>query len=205
MKITGAEFISSNTKLSSCPKPVYPEYAFTGRSNVGKSSLINALTSQKSLAKTSSTPGKTQLINHFLINKNNKPWYLVDLPGYGYARTLRSESRKWHEFMEKYLKSRDNLLCTFVLVDCRHEPQKIDLEFMVWLNKNEIPFVIIFTKTDKLTPVQLQKNMDNYARVMLKDWEEMPQYFTCSSHLKSGIKQVLDFIGETNLLFKSIT
>ena len=171
MRIKQAEFIISNTNFKNCPKPDLPEYAFVGRSNVGKSSLINMLTERRNLAKTSSKPGKTQLINHFLINKL---WYLVDLPGYGYAgvsKTLRFEFAK---FSKNYLLKRENLICLFVLIDSRLKPQAIDLEFMQWLGENRIPFAICFTKQDKLSKKESIKNLNNYKNELLKGWEELP-------------------------------
>jgi len=195
VKITSAEFIMSNSDVSLCPKDKLPEYAFIGRSNVGKSSLINALTNKKSLAKTSGKPGKTQLINHFLINKN---WFLVDLPGYGYARVSKSEKKTFQKFITNYFKERKQLVCAFVLVDSRHEPQKIDLEFMEWLATNAVPFYIVFTKTDKLKKNQLPKNIDKYRAKMLEVWEEMPPYFTTSSLNKDGCKGLLDGVNELN-------
>lgn len=193
MIIRSAEFVISNTDVQKCPAPNCPEFAFIGRSNVGKSSLINALTNQKSLAKTSGKPGKTQLINHFLINKE---WYLVDLPGYGYAKTSKSNRKKWGNFIEEYLLTRENLYTTFILLDSRLEPQKIDLEFMTWCAENQLPFSMVFTKTDKLSRVALQKNLAAYKKVMLKDWEELPPLFTTSSVSGDGKEAVLQYIQE---------
>lgn len=198
MEVKQARFIISNTDVSKCPEPTMPEYAFIGRSNVGKSSFINALTNNKNLAKTSGRPGKTQLINHFLINEE---WYLVDLPGYGYAKTSRQSRNQWSRFIEEYFLTRKNLMNTFILVDSRHEPQKIDLEFMFWCAENEIPFSLIFTKADKLTKVGIQKNIAAYKRGMLKYWEEMPPYFISSSVSGMGTKEVLTYIKEVNALF----
>lgn len=198
MKINTAEFIISNTEISKCPVPNLPEYAFIGRSNVGKSSLINMLTDHKKLAKTSSTPGKTQLINHFLINKE---WYLVDLPGYGYAKTSKQNRSKWSGFIKDYLETRSNLLYTFVLVDSRHEPQKIDLEFMAWLGGSGIPFVIVFTKTDKNSSQALDKNINNYKKEMLKEWEELPPMFLSSAVKQGGKDDILNFVDQTNLTY----
>ncbi|HLW38862.1 MAG TPA: ribosome biogenesis GTP-binding protein YihA/YsxC [Brumimicrobium sp.] len=193
MIIRSAEFVISNTDVQKCPAPNCPEFAFIGRSNVGKSSLINTLTNQKSLAKTSGKPGKTQLINHFLINKE---WYLVDLPGYGYAKTSKSNRKKWGNFIEEYLLTRENLYTTFILLDSRLEPQKIDLEFMTWCAENQLPFSMVFTKTDKLSRVALQKNLAAYKKVMLKDWEELPPLFTTSSVSGDGKEAVLQYIQE---------
>ena len=195
MKISSAEFVMSNSDVTKCPKNNLPEYAFIGRSNVGKSSLINMLTSRKSLAKTSGRPGKTQLINHFIINKN---WFLVDLPGYGYARVSKSSKKIFQKFITAYFSKRSQLVSAFVLIDCRHEPQKIDLEFMQWLGEHQIPFSIIFTKADKLTKTKLPKNIKAYTNEMLKYWEEMPNYFITSSSSGLGKDEVLNYIQEIN-------
>lgn len=195
MIIKSAEFIISNTKLADCPKSDKPEYAFIGRSNVGKSSLINYLTNHKKLSKTSSTPGKTQLINHFLINNE---WFMVDLPGYGYAKTSKSNREKWQQFIANYILKRDHLLNLFVLIDSRLPPQKIDLEFMEWLGIKGIPFAIIFTKIDKLTSSKLHKNLLIYKKEMLKQWEEMPISFTSSSFSKIGKESILNYIEKIN-------
>lgn len=195
MKIDKAEFVISNTKLEFCPKPDLPEYAFIGRSNVGKSSLINMLCQRKSLAKTSSTPGKTQLINHFVINDN---WYLVDLPGYGYAKVSKKLRGQWEGFIKKYLFTRPNLLYTFVLIDSRIEAQKIDLEFMEMLGMKGIPFVMVFTKIDKLTSSVLSKNMLAYKKQMLKNWEELPPIVLTSSTSKNGREELLNIVEQTN-------
>lgn len=200
MDIKSAEFIISNSDVDKCPPKNVPEYAFIGRSNVGKSSLINALTNRKKLAKTSGRPGKTQLINHFLINKN---WFLVDLPGYGYARTSKSTKKTFQKFITNYFKQREQLVIAFVLVDCRHEPQKIDLEFMEWLTENGIPFAIIFTKSDKLAPTKLNKAITTYANKMLEIWEEMPPYLITSSTNKEGCDKVLDYIDSLNQSFQA--
>ncbi len=197
MQIKTAIFVKSSGKWQECPEPELPEYAFIGRSNVGKSSLINAMMNHKDLAKTSQTPGKTQLINHFLVNEN---WYLTDLPGYGYAKTSKSSAEKWSKFTLDYLKKRSNLLCVFVLIDARLEPQKIDLEFMVWMAEHHLSFCLIFTKTDKLNKVVLAKNLAHYKKMLLQDWEELPQIFITSSALKQGKEEILDFIEETNKL-----
>ncbi|WP_299431669.1 ribosome biogenesis GTP-binding protein YihA/YsxC [uncultured Aquimarina sp.] len=195
MKISSAEFVMSNSDVAKCPKNNLPEYAFIGRSNVGKSSLINMLTDRKSLAKTSGRPGKTQLINHFLINKN---WFLVDLPGYGYARVSKSSKKVFQKFITAYFSKRTQLVSAFVLIDCRHEPQKIDLEFMQWLGENQIPFSIIFTKGDKLTKTKLPLNIEAYTNEMLKYWEEMPNYFISSSTSGLGKDEILSYIQEIN-------
>ena len=199
MKINSAEFVISNTDIKKCPKERIAEYAFIGRSNVGKSSLINMLTNRKSLAKTSGRPGKTQLINHFKINDN---WFLVDLPGYGYARVSKKDRSIFAKFIYDYLEKRENLICTFVLVDSRHEPQKIDMMFMEWLGNKGIPFVIIFTKMDKLSSSQLNKNLTKYKTEMLKTWEEVPQSFMSSAESGLGKLEILNFIAKTNEVVK---
>jgi GTP-binding protein len=199
MKIKQAEFVISNTDIEKCPKERVPEYAFIGRSNVGKSSLINMLTERKSLAKTSGKPGKTQLINHFKINQE---WFLVDLPGYGYAKVSKKDRSIFAKFIYEYLEKRENLICTFVLVDSRHEPQKIDMQFMEWLGRKGIPFVIVFTKMDKLSSSQLNKNLSKYKTEMLKTWEEVPQSFMSSSESGLGRLEILKFIERTNELVK---
>lgn len=195
IRVESAEFIISNTDLSKCPEPKFPEYAFIGRSNVGKSSLINMLCERNKLAKTSSTPGKTQLINHFLINKGI---YFVDLPGYGFAKVSRQERNKWEKFTHSYLKTRTNLLYTFVLLDARHEPQKVDLEFMEWMGTNQLPFVMIFTKTDKLKSAALDRNMAAYKKEMLNTWEELPPIIQTSSMNKKGKEEFWTLIENTN-------
>lgn len=195
MVIKTAEFVMSNSDVAKCPKHRLPEYAFIGRSNVGKSSLINMLTNHKNLAKTSGKPGKTQLINHFIINKQ---WYLVDLPGYGYARVSKTAKKKFQKFITNYFEKRQELISAFVLVDIRHEPQTIDLEFMEYLGINQIPFSIIFTKADKLKPKIIEKNIEHYRQVLLETWEEMPNYFITSSSKAIGRDDVLDFISSTN-------
>lgn len=195
MDIKKAEFIISNTDYKKSPEPNKPEYAFIGRSNVGKSSLINMLTQHKNLAKTSGTPGKTQLINHFLINDL---WYLVDLPGYGYAKVSKKTRDQFNSINTRYILNRKNLINLFVLIDSRHEPQKIDLAFMEWLGTNGIPFSIIFTKVDKLGGATLQKNIASYKKTLLKKWEEMPQYFASSASDKTGKTEILQYINSIN-------
>ena len=195
MQIKSAEFVISNTDVSKCPKEQLPEYAFIGRSNVGKSSLINMLTQKKNLAKTSGKPGKTQLINHFKINQN---WFLVDLPGYGYAKISKSKRQAFQQFITEYFLQRQQLVCSFVLVDVRHEPQKIDMEFMRFLGENAIPFCIVFTKSDKLNHSNLNKNLDIYKKELLKTWEEIPTHFVTSASNKNGREDVLDFINDIN-------
>lgn len=193
MVISSADFLISNTTFKKCPEDEKPEFAFIGRSNVGKSSLINMLTGKKKLAKTSSTPGKTQLINHFVINED---WYLVDLPGYGYAKASKKSRNNWEQFISEYLLHRKNLLTTFVLIDARLEPQKIDLEFMNWCGGKGIPFSIIFTKSDKLSSSALQKNLSFYRKELLKYWEELPPVFISSSQSKLGRESVLNYLNE---------
>lgn len=195
MKIKTADFVMSNSDVAKCPKQPLPEYAFIGRSNVGKSSLINMLTGRKNLAKTSGRPGKTQLINHFIINNN---WYLVDLPGYGYARVSKTSKKKFQKFITDYFEKRQQLVSAFVLVDIRHEPQTIDLEFMQYLGENGIPFGIIFTKADKLKPNVIDRNVNTYCQELLKTWESLPPYFITSSTKKLGQSNVLEFIEQTN-------
>ncbi|MBE7175987.1 MAG: YihA family ribosome biogenesis GTP-binding protein [Mucilaginibacter polytrichastri] len=195
MQIQSAEFVLSNTKMSKLPVPNLPEYAFIGRSNVGKSSLINMLTGKKGLAKTSQTPGKTQLINHFIINNT---WYLVDLPGYGYARTSRSNRSTWMGFIKTYIEKRENLQLVFVLVDSRLEPQKIDLEFCEWLGEKGVPFSVIFTKADKQSGVKTDQNAAAFRKALLKTFEEFPPAFVTSSELKTGRDEVLGYVDEIN-------
>lgn len=196
MKISSAEFVMSNTDVRKCPAPDKPEYAFIGRSNVGKSSLINRLVNHKNLAKTSGRPGKTQLINHFIINDE---WYLTDLPGYGYAKVSKSAKARFQKLIEDYILERPNLLNLFVLIDSRHEPQQIDMEFMQWLGENGIPFSMIFTKTDKLRGAnKLNSNVKTYSKKMLETWEEMPLFFTTSAETGEGGDQLLQYIEQLN-------
>lgn len=195
MNIQTAEFIISNTDVTKCPKERLPEYAFIGRSNVGKSSLINMLMQRKDLAKTSGKPGKTQLINHFKINNS---WFLVDLPGYGYAQVSKSKRKSFQKFIQDYFLQREQLVCSFVLVDIRHEPQKIDLEFMQFLGENQIPFCIIFTKADKLGSSKLNKQVITYKKKLLQTWEEVPTSFVTSSTTNFGRDEFLLFIDGVN-------
>lgn len=197
MKIKTAEFIISNTDVKKCPTPEMPEYAFIGRSNVGKSSLINMLVNNKKLAKTSATPGKTQLINHFLINKD---WYMVDLPGYGFAKASKKNRKVWSGFIKEYMLTRQNLANVFVLLDSRHKPQKVDMDFMQELGLKAIPFAMIFTKIDKISSSELNKNIKHYKQEMLKTWEELPKIFYTSATSKLGKEELLGYINEINKL-----
>jgi GTP-binding protein len=199
MKIKSADFVMSNSDVAKCPNEPIPEYAFIGRSNVGKSSLINMLTEKKSLAKTSGRPGKTQLINHFKINGN---WFLVDLPGYGYARVSKRDKNIFQKYITNYFLQRQQLVCSFVLIDIRHEPQKVDMEFMQWLGEHAIPFAIIFTKADKLKPQAIERQVDHYIKELLSGaWEEAPQHFVTSSSKRIGRDEVLGYIDAINLDF----
>jgi len=200
MDIKSASFLVSNTTFKKCPMDGKPEFAFIGRSNVGKSSLINMLTGKKKLAKTSSTPGKTQLINHFEINED---WYLVDLPGYGFAKASKRSRQSWEVFITEYLLHRESLMTTFVLIDARLPPQKIDLEFMNWCGGKGIPFSLVFTKTDKLSSSSLQKNLTNYRKELLKFWDELPPVFVTSSQSKFGREPLLNYIDEILKAFKA--
>ena len=191
MEIKAATFTISSAKISQCPQDTKAEFAFIGRSNVGKSSLINMLTNHKGLAKTSATPGKTLLINHFLINNE---WYIVDLPGYGFAKRSKSVQRSIEEMISSYILRREQLVNVFLLIDVRHNPQKIDTEFMTWLGENGIPFSIVFTKADKLSAAQLRQNVDDYMKSLLETWEELPPYFVTSSEKKQGREPLLDYI-----------
>jgi len=198
--ILKAEFLISSPDVDSCPEGINPEYAFIGRSNVGKSSLINMITASKGLAKISQTPGKTRLINHFVVNDN---WYIVDLPGYGYAKISQSERKKWRKMINAYLLKRENLVCTFILIDSRHEPQKIDLEFMTWMAEKQLPFVLVFTKTDKLTKRKLQESIEAYTSHLSLSWEELPQLFITSAKTSRGKDEILGYISENNKMYRA--
>lgn len=199
MKIKSADFVISNSSVEKCPKDPLPEYAFIGRSNVGKSSLINMLTERKHLAKTSGRPGKTQLINHFKINNN---WFLVDLPGYGYARVSKKAKKTFQKYITDYFLKRKQLVSAFVLIDIRHEPQKVDLDFMEWLGEHRIPFSIIFTKADKLKPNMIQVKVQSYLNKLLAGaWEEVPQHFVTSSTNFTGRDEVLSYVDDINREF----
>lgn len=195
MNVAHAEFVVSNTRVDHCPKTKMPEYAFIGRSNVGKSSLINMLCNQKKLAKTSSRPGKTQLINHFLINKK---WYLVDLPGYGYARASKTQKKTFQKFIVDYFTKRMELVSAFLLIDIRHEPQPIDLDFLRWLGEHFIPFSIVFTKVDKIKEKEIETKVSDYLEVLKEDWESLPLYFVTSSEKKLGREPLLNYIQQIN-------
>lgn len=199
MLIRSVEFIKSSSKWQECPEANLPEYAFIGRSNVGKSSLINAMMDRKDLAKTSQTPGKTQLINHFMVNET---WYLTDLPGYGYAKVSKSLRKDFEKLITNYILNRKNLVNLFVLIDIRHTPQKIDIEFMQWCGESGIPFSIVFTKSDKLKPKAIENHVVAYQKELLEFWEELPQSFITSAEKKEGGDQILAFIGETNIILE---
>lgn len=195
MIIKSAEFVISNTDVNKCPTSTLPEYAFIGRSNVGKSSLINMLSQRKGLAMTSQKPGKTQLINHFLINNE---WHLVDLPGYGFARVGQSNRERLKSIIEDYILEREQLTNLFILLDCRHEPQKIDLEFIEWAGENGVPFALVFTKADKLSKGKLASNIEAYKQTLLESWEELPPIFITSSEAKEGRDELLNYIEDIN-------
>lgn len=195
MQIRSAEFVISNSRADRCPETRLPEYAFIGRSNVGKSSLINALTQNRKLAMTSSTPGKTLLINHFIIND---AWYLVDLPGYGYAKRDKRQQEKLRQIISSYILRRENLTNLFVLIDCRLEPQRIDLEFIEWLGENGVPFSIVFTKADKPKTGELKRNVDRFLDALREQWEELPPYFITSSEKETGRDDLLSYIESIN-------
>lgn len=198
--VNDARFVSSSTGIRGCPEPVLPEHAFIGRSNVGKSSLINMITGRKNLAKTSSTPGKTRLINHFIINNS---WFIADLPGYGYARVSKSDREKWPEMIRNFLLKRKNLLNTFILVDIRLEPQPADLAFIRWMGENNLPFSIVFTKCDKISKAKIKSATARYQKALAEEWEEMPLFFYTSSANSTGRDEILEYIHGTNPVFKT--
>lgn len=198
MPIRSATFVMSNTDVQKCPQGTLPEYAFIGRSNVGKSSLINALCNQKHLAKTSARPGKTQLINHFLINNT---WHLVDLPGYGYARVSKSQKKTFQKFITQYFKQRKQLICAFILIDIRHEPQPIDREFMRWMGEEQIPFQIVFTKADKIPPNKIKNQVESYFEVLAEDWAFFPEYYITSAEKRTGLDALIVYIEQLNSSF----
>lgn len=198
MEITSAEFVMSNTDPAKCPAPTLPEYAFIGRSNVGKSSLINMICAKKDLAKTSQLPGKTQLINHFIINKS---WYLVDLPGYGYAKVSKTDRANWKKMIYSFLEGRENLQCVFVLVDIRVKPQKLDLDFIFWLGTKGLPYVVVYTKGDKQNANANKKSAENFGTELLKQWEELPPMIISSAEKKVGRQEILALIEDTNTRF----
>ncbi|MFY7651055.1 MAG: ribosome biogenesis GTP-binding protein YihA/YsxC [Chitinophagaceae bacterium] len=198
MQITSAQYVVSSSKVEQCPKPNMPEFAFIGRSNVGKSSLINAICNSQKLAKTSATPGKTQLINHFLIDSKPKnKWYLVDLPGYGYAKVAQSSRRSWEQMIENYLRKRENLVNVFVLIDARHSPQKIDLAFVNQLGNWQIPFTLVFTKADKEKPTVVQRNVKAFLDAMRETWQFLPRSIVTSAVKQQGKEEMLQFIQQT--------
>lgn len=204
MEITQASYLISSPSVEKCPKPDKAEFAFIGRSNVGKSSLINALCNKKELAKVSASPGKTQMINHFIVTSTNKKeWYLVDLPGYGYAKRSLKQRKSWEKMIEDYIRKRENLVNLFVLIDSRLTPQKIDLEFINQLGEWQVPFAIVFTKADKSTQRETANNVNSFLKELLKTWEESPPYFVTSAVKRIGIKQILNFIGELNTSFEA--
>lgn len=198
MKIKEASYVISSPSVDKCPKPNKPEYAFIGRSNVGKSSLINMLCGREQLAKTSSNPGKTRLINHFLINKS---WYLVDLPGYGYAKISQQQRKEWEHMIEAYLRQRENLVNLFVLIDSRHPPQKIDLAFIEKLGNLQIPFTIVFTKTDKEKPGVVKRNVEAFKKALAENWEFLPAFFITSAEKREGKEEILQYIDRLNSEF----
>jgi len=198
MIIKSAKFVKSSPDYKKCPQAAKPEYAFIGRSNVGKSSLINAITNNKKLAKTSGTPGKTQLINHFEINDQ---WYLVDLPGYGFAKISKTMRAKWEKMIMDYLYKRQNLLNTFILLDSRHEPQKLDKELIEWFGSNQLPFTLVFTKSDKLTKKRLGESLRVYRNYLMQDWEELPPIIVSSAIEKLGVEEILDSIEQINTMY----
>ncbi len=204
MNITSAKYVISSATYKQCPPPAGPEYAFIGRSNVGKSSLINLLTGQRQLAKISATPGKTQLINHFELVSDRKKWFLVDLPGYGYASRSQAARNNWENMIESYIRKRENLVCLFVLVDSRHEPQKLDLDFIAKLGEWQVPFVLVFTKTDKNKPGATKRNVGLFLKTLSDQWEEAPPHFLTSATKKTGREEIMSFIKGLNNSFTKL-
>lgn len=203
MEITYAAYLISSPSVDKCPKADRPEYAFIGRSNVGKSSLINMLTNKKELAKVSNSPGKTQLINHFNITSSNeKKWYLVDLPGYGYAKRSQAQRKTWEKMIEDYIRKRENLVDLFVLIDSRHDPQKLDIDFVNKLGEWQIPFALVFTKSDKSTQREAANNVNDFLKALAQTWQELPPHFVTSAVKRTGAKQMLTFISKLNILFE---
>jgi len=205
MEITSAQYLISSPSYDQSPKADRPEYAFIGRSNVGKSSLINMLCNNKGLAKTSAAPGKTQLINHFeIVSNDKKKWYIVDLPGYGYAKISQSSRRRWEQMIENYIRKRENLACLFVLIDSRHEPQQLDIEFINQLGKWETPFVLVFTKADKNKPAATKRHVEELLTALSENWEQPPPHFVTSAFTKDGREALLDYIGNLNKNFTKL-
>ena len=205
MEITSAQYLISSPSYDQSPKADRPEYAFIGRSNVGKSSLINMLCNNKGLAKTSAAPGKTQLINHFeIVSNDKKKWYIVDLPGYGYAKISQSSRRRWEQMIENYIRKRENLACLFVLIDSRHEPQQLDIDFINQLGKWETPFVLVFTKADKNKPAATKRHVEELLSALSESWEQPPPHFVTSAFTKDGRKALLDYIGNLNKNFTKL-
>ena len=204
MNITSAKYVISSATYKQCPPPAGPEYAFIGRSNVGKSSLINLLTGQRQLAKISGTPGKTQLINHFELVSDRKKWFLVDLPGYGYASRSQAARNNWENMIESYIRKRENLVCLFVLIDSRHAPQKADLEFIAKLGEWQAPFVLVFTKSDKNKPGATVRNVGSFLHALSEQWEQPPPQFLTSAVKKTGRKEILDYINGLNAGFTKL-
>ncbi len=199
MKINYADYIGSFPKVNLCPKDFKPEYAFIGRSNVGKSSLINALCGRKALARTSNKPGKTQMLNYYLIDNS---WYIVDLPGYGYAKISKTKRKEWEKMIQNFLKLREQLQCAFILIDSNILPQQIDIDFINWMGEMQIPFILIFTKSDKSKPATVENNIEQFKEKMLETWNTLPEYFVTSSNKKIGKTELLEFIGKINQSFK---
>jgi GTP-binding protein len=203
VEIISSKYLISNADYKQCPKPDRPEYAFIGRSNVGKSSLINMLCNNNGMAKTSGSPGKTQLINHFeIVSGDKRKWFIVDLPGYGYAKVSQSSRRRWEQMIENYIRKRENLTCLFVLIDTRHDPQKTDIDFIYQLGKWEAPFVLVFTKSDKNKPGATKRNVESFLSALTENWEEPPPYFITSAISKEGRVFLLDYIAAMNNSFK---